>query len=602
MITYVKETPGKLRAAAAAPPRPRVFVAESPLGVDESSSDEGSFMGMELNPRRRGSSDCPPTRSTRQRVGAAEQAAVAAAWQGAGLHTREVRVLQQFSDHPLLFERRCPPMQPADPAWMPGAAQSPVDLPFHSYPTRVAAKKTAAMATAFSAPGGLFQENGVPVPIFYPVEGSPSAANIDNKGPSYCKGGAWRNVIFDERHRAIQWPWERGAPVPDKIDLTPTEDNPDPVSAYFVDTVSSTTAGTHALDATVDEGLRNATAKGDGGANSTGTRGWQSFCRQHRRSPDRPIDPLSPLAVKLEEEQWCMRFVAHLIDSRDIAVDTAKGYWHAASGWHQRKHGVGFAGGLDMKRIGEMIKGLKRVRDKPHEAKVRRGVAPQKLRQALDKLFPRNTTKENANVRAMVASAFQGLLRGREVCKADGKAWDASLDLARGDIAAVMEDRIVYFIRPAKNMKYTKGKTVPIVIGAGGKYIDAHAEIMEMLRIDPVDRGHAAATPMFRHANGAAFSVAELRDIVKALMRSVGEPAEEFGAHSLRIGGATALFAAGADPIHIRTMGRWSSDCYRLYVRSCFEQTLAWTAKIGSQDVHDVQGTYARQAQETECY
>ena len=41
---------------------------------------------------------------------------------------------------------------------------------------------------------------------------------------------------------------------------------------------------------------------------------------------------------------------------------------------------------------------------------------------------------------------------------------------------------------------------------------------------------------------------------------------------------------------------------YRLYVRSCFEQTLAWTAKIGSQDVHDVQGTYARQAQETECY
>ena len=47
-------------------------------------------------------------------------------------------------------------------------------------------------------------------------------------------------------------------------------------------------------------------------------------------------------------------------------------------------------------------------------------------------------------MRAMVASAFQGLLRGREVCKADGKAWDASLDLARGDIAAVMEDRIVY--------------------------------------------------------------------------------------------------------------------------------------------------------------
>ena len=30
---------------------------------------------------------------------------------------------------------------------------------------------------------------------------------------------------------------------------------------------------------------------------------------------------------------------------------------------------------------------------------------------------------------------------------------------------------------------------------------------------------------------------------------SVGENPDQFGAHSLRIGGATALFAAGADPM-----------------------------------------------------
>ena len=83
---------------------------------------------------------------------------------------------------------------------------------------------------------------------------------------------------------------------------------------------------------------------------------------------------------------------------------------------------------------------------------------------------------------------------------------------------------------------------------------------------------------------------------------AVGEDPLDFGAHSLRIGGATALFAAGADPLHIRTMGRWSSDCYRLYVRACFEQTIAWTRKLGSQQVHDVQGTYERNAQEVEEY
>ena len=35
-------------------------------------------------------------------------------------------------------------------------------------------------------------------------------------------------------------------------------------------------------------------------------------------------------------------------------------------------------------------------------------------------------------------------------------------------------------------------------------------------------------------------------------------------------------------------MGRWSSDTYRLYVRACFNQTLDWSRKAGSTQVHDV--------------
>ena len=66
----------------------------------------------------------------------------------------------------------------------------------------------------------------------------------------------------------------------------------------------------------------------------------------------------------------------------------------------------------------------------------------------------------------------------------------------------------------------------------------------------------------------------------------------------MRIGGATALFAGGADPLVIRTMGRWSSDCYRLYVRACFGQTLDWTARAGSTEVDDVAGEFA----EVDCY
>ena len=176
------------------------------------------------------------------------------------------------------------------------------------------------------------------------------------------------------------------------------------------------------------------------------------------------------------------------------------------------------------------------------------------------------------------------------------------MDLCRSDIATLTKDRLVFFMRPAKNMRHVKHKTVPIVIGAGGEIIDAHAEVLRMLELDPTPTGREGVTPMFRKEDGDAYTTDEVRDLVRLLMTAIGEDALEFGAHSLRIGGATALFAAGADPIHIKTMGRWSSDCWRLYVRACFEQSLQWTVRLGSQRVHDLHGTYEAAAQEVDEY
>ena len=135
-------------------------------------------------------------------------------------------------------------------------------------------------------------------------------------------------------------------------------------------------------------------------------------------------------------------------------------------------------------------------------------------------------------------------------------------------------------------MHHLNGKTVPLIIGAGGVFIDAVADMNNLLRVDPVDAAKAHSTPMFRltKADGsrAPLTVEAIRNWAKTLAHSVGQDPAHFGAHSLRIGGATALFAAGADPTVIRTMGRWSSDCYRLYVRACFEKTLDWTRSHAS--------------------
>jgi hypothetical protein len=138
-------------------------------------------------------------------------------------------------------------------------------------------------------------------------------------------------------------------------------------------------------------------------------------------------------------------------------------------------------------------------------------------------------------------------------------------------------------------MKHLNGKTVPLVIGTGGAHIDAVREVRNLLQVDPAPQNG----PLFRNpATGRPLACDYMRDMIKRLMNAVGEEPSEFGTHSLRIGGATAMFAAGATPTVIRTMGRWSSDCYRLYVRACYEQSMAWTAAAGSTEVTDVQADF----------
>ena len=101
--------------------------------------------------------------------------------------------------------------------------------------------------------------------------------------------------------------------------------------------------------------------------------------------------------------------------------------------------------------------------------------------------------------------------------------------------------------------------------------------------------------PLFREPDSnAPISYDTLLNLVKTLASYCGDEPTSFGAHSLRIGGATALFAAGATQTIIRTMGRWSSDIYRLYVRACYEhECRAWTAKGGSTTVSDLAGEYS---------
>ena len=169
----------------------------------------------------------------------------------------------------------------------------------------------------------------------------------------------------------------------------------------------------HPLDRLVNLGLDMASADGKRGAEHTGVRAFKAFCQDEMHTtPNRPMEASAPLWAKLQEELLGMRFVCALVEYRGILPRSAANYWSAVQGWHAREHGIKIGGGLKFERLPQMLRGLRRAYGDP-ERKVRRGIAPQALRTAMDLLLDPNNP-DDANCRAALACAFQGLLRSSE--------------------------------------------------------------------------------------------------------------------------------------------------------------------------------------------
>ena len=343
------------------------------------------------------------------------------------------------------------------------------------------------------------------------------------------------------------------------------------------------------LDDLINVGLDNATADGHRGRRHTGVKAFRAFCVDVLGiSPDRPLDPLTTTLIdKLEEEWVCMQFVCALVQDRGITPSSAAVYFSAVQGWHGREHGVKLCAGLKLERLPQMLKGLRRVIGEVPRA-IRRGISPAMLKRAMDLVLD-PARADHANIRAALAVALQGLLRSREYCG------DVKEDLAlkRSDLVELTEHRVVIMMHPCKNMHHLGGKTCPLVLGAGGGYVDCVWELNNLVKVDPIEPGREGETFLFRDPlSNRPLSYELMLHMVKTLMSGIGEDPDQFGTHSLRIGGATALFAMGASETLIRTMGRWSSDLHRLYTRACFEQCEEWSRKAGSAEVSDLAGTF----------
>ena len=353
-------------------------------------------------------------------------------------------------------------------------------------------------------------------------------------------------------------------------------------------------AGSHALDKKICEYVDLAYHDGAGGDNQTGVRWWIRFCVYGLGvSVQRVLPEDAPLAEKLEEELLVMRFACWLVEERGVDPETARKYVSGVQAWHERRFGIRLAGGLKMARLPAMLKGMHRRRGGRKPRKLRRGVRPRVLARAMRECLGGGTALE-ANWEAALTVAFCGLLRAAELALGPGGRFAPAESLTRADISFRSRGGrryVVLMMRPCKNDKVEQGKTVPLLLPSGGRFLDPVLALERMLALDPVPESQAARTPLFRDPRtGQAFTTRQTRAVVKGLMAAVGEDPSLYGAHSLRIGGATAALARHVPEVVIRAMGRWSSDIYRVYCRASDEAVLRFGVSIASADYGDLEG------------
>ena len=165
---------------------------------------------------------------------------------------------------------------------------------------------------------------------------------------------------------------------------------------------------------------------------------------------------------------------------------------------------------------------------------------------------------------AAMCLCFFGFLRAGEAVAPDNTEFDPTQHLTYADIVVDSVSKPTYLqinIKQSKTDPFRLG--VKVIVGRMGNELCPVAAVLSYMAL----RGPGSG-PLFRFKNGKPLTrssfVAKLRETLEV----AGVDCSGYSGHSLRIGAATTAASKGIQDSLIKTMGRWQSVAYKLYVRT----------------------------------
>ena len=151
--------------------------------------------------------------------------------------------------------------------------------------------------------------------------------------------------------------------------------------------------------------------------------------------------------------------------------------------------------------------------------------------------------------------AFFGMFRASEYLISHRTHFDPAVTLTVKDIKFSNNHSHI-------TVRIKQSKTDPFRVGCNITIWANNGRMCPVTALRWYQLQHPHTGPLFTFRDGTYLSRQQFSSIIQQCI-----PDLNLNTHSFRIGGASSAYAAGIPETTIQTLGRWSSDAYRLYIR-----------------------------------
>ena len=261
-------------------------------------------------------------------------------------------------------------------------------------------------------------------------------------------------------------------------------------------------------------------------------------------------------------EDILTEYVAYL--AKTIKYTSIKTYLAAVRHYHIRR---GFQLNLQkMLRLQLVLRGIKRSQGDKIRVRLPITIHHLQLFRIL-LVIPQTENYESIMIWAAMTLAFFGFLRlGELTCNSK---FNPTVHLTTDNIAFSHRQRagsenpdfMTVHIKESKTDPFRMGHTITV-----GATTCPLCPVQAMKRY--LSRRLPTAGPLFMHLSGKPLTKQTLTAETRNLLTQAGFSASEYAGHSYRIGAATTAASAKLPAWLIKTLGRWSSDCFERYIRT----------------------------------